>query len=336
MRPTTSTASAMRLPPRTVLLALLACAAALLFTACGERGSGASGGSAGASAGRDGGKPSVVATTPVVADLVRAIAGDRVEVAALIAPGVDPHLWSPTRTEVLEILEADAVFLSGLLLEGRAGEAFARVEVSGRPVVRLAETLPKADLLTDEENPSRFDPHVWMDPLLWARTAPAVRDALVKVDPAGKEAFDGNLAAFEESARALDRECALILSGIPQSARVLVTAHDAFNYFGKRYGLEVRGIQGISTESEPALAAIEALVAEMSERRVPALFAESTVSNRSVLAVIEGCKAREHEVVLGDTLFSDSLGRAGTPEGTWRGMMLHNARSIARALGGGA
>lgn len=333
MRPTSP---AIAVPLRAALLVLLACAASLLLASCGERDAGARGGSAGAGADRGGGKPSVVATTPVVADLVRAIAGDRVEVAALIAPGVDPHLWSPTRTEVLEILEADAVFLNGLLLEGRAGEAFARVEVSGRPVVRLAETLPKGDLLTDEENPSRFDPHVWMDPLLWARTAPAVRDALVKVDPAGIEAFDRNLAAFEELARELDRECTLILSAVPQSARVLVTAHDAFNYFGKRYGLEVRGIQGISTESEPALAAIEALVAEMSERRIPALFAESTVSNRSVLAVIEGCGARDHGVVLGDTLFSDSLGRAGTPEGTWRGMMLHNARSIARALGGGA
>lgn len=323
-------------PLRAALLMLLACAAALLLAACGERGAGARGGNAGGGADRGGGKPSVVATTPVVADLVRAIAGDRIEVVALIAPGVDPHLWSPTRTEVLEILEADAVFLNGLLLEGRAGEAFARVEVSGRPVVRLAETLSKTDLLTDDENPSRFDPHVWMDPLLWARTAPAVRDALVKIDPAGKDAFDRNLAAFEESARALDRECALILSGIPPSARVLVTAHDAFQYFGKRYGLEVRGIQGISTESEPALAAIEALVAEMSERRIPSLFAESTVSNRSVLAVIEGCEAREHEVVLGETLFSDSPGRAGTPEGSWKGMLLHNARSIARGLGGGA
>jgi len=332
MRPT---APAIPLPLRAALLVLFACAAALV-AACGERAGDAQGEGATARAKSAGGKPSVVATTPIVADLVRAIAGDRVVVSTLIMPGVDPHIWSPTRTEVLEILAADAVFLNGLLLEGRAGEAFARVEVAGRPVVRLAETLAKTDLLTEDGNPSRFDPHVWMDPLLWARTAPAVRDALAKVDPAGKDAFDRNLAAFEESARALDEECAMILSAVPQRARVLVTAHDAFSYFGKRHGFEVRGIQGVSTESEPALAAIEALVAEMSDRRIPALFAESTVSNRSVLAVIEGCAARGHEVVLGETLFSDSLGRAGTPEGTWRGMMLHNARSIARALGGGA
>lgn len=323
------------LPRRAAVLAFVACATACALVGCGEHGAGTRGEGAGLSTAGEG-KPSVVATTPVVADLVRAIAGDRAEVTALITPGVDPHLWAPTRTEVLQILEADAVFMNGLLLEGRAGDAFARVEVSGRPVVRLAETLPKADLLTDAENPSRFDPHVWMDPLLWARTAPAVRDALVKVDPAGKEEFDRNLAAFEDLARELDRECALILSAVPPSARVLVTAHDAFGYFGKRYGLELRGIQGISTESEPSLAAIESLVAEMSERRVPALFAESTVSDRSVRAVIDGCAARGHEVLLGETLFSDSLGRAGTPEGTWKGMMLHNARSIARALGGGS
>lgn len=279
-------------------------------------------------------KPLLVVTTPMVGDVVRAIAGDRATVEVLIGPGVDPHLWSPTRSDVLRILDADAVFLSGLMLEGRAGDAFARVETSGRPVVRVAESIAKADLLTDPANPSHFDPHVWMDPLLWSKTAPIVRDTLTTLDPDGKELFAQNTIAFEEAAQRLDRECALAITSIPYASRTLVTAHDAFGYFGKRYGLVVRGIQGISTESEASIADIERLVEEICELKVPAVFVETTVSERTVRALVEGCAARGHEVKIGEALYSDSLGRAGTPEGVWTGMIRHNAKSMANALGG--
>lgn len=279
-------------------------------------------------------KPLVVATTPMVGDLVRAIGGDRVELVVLIAPGTDPHLWTPTRNEVLQVLDADAVFMNGLMLEGRAGEAFARVELSGRPVVRVAEKLPKSDLLTDQQNSSHFDPHVWMDPVLWAKTAPAVRDALAKIDPDGKESYDRNLTAFETAAAALDRDCSLAINTIPVAQRTLVTAHDAFGYFGRRYGLAVRGIQGLSTESEPSLGDIEELVGKIAEERIPAIFIETTVSDRTVRAVVDGCAAKGHELKIGEALYSDSLGRAGSAEGTWAGMMRHNAKSIANALGG--
>ncbi|MFN9075988.1 MAG: metal ABC transporter solute-binding protein, Zn/Mn family [bacterium] len=279
-------------------------------------------------------KPLVVATTPMVGDLVREIGGDRIDLVVLIAPGTDPHLWTPTRTEVMKVLEADAVFMNGLMLEGRAGEAFARVELSGRPVVRVAEKLPKSDLLTDQQNSSHFDPHVWMDPVLWAKTAPAVRDALAKIDPDGKESYDRNLTAFETAAAALDRDCSLAINTIPVAQRTLVTAHDAFGYFGRRYGLAVRGIQGLSTESEPSLGDIEELVGKISEERIPAIFIETTVSDRTVRAVVDGCAAKGHELKIGEALYSDSLGRAGSAEGTWAGMMRHNAKSIANALGG--
>jgi manganese/zinc/iron transport system substrate-binding protein len=279
-------------------------------------------------------KPLVVATTSMVGDIVRAVGGDRVDLVILIQPGTDPHLWTPTRSDVLKVLEADAVFMSGLMLEGRAGESFSRVELSGRPVVRLAESLAKKDLLTDPANPSHFDPHVWMDPVLWAKTAPAVRDALAKLDPAGSAMFDKNLASFEADAAVLDRDCSLAVNSIPFAQRTLVTAHDAFGYFGRRYGLTVRGIQGISTESEPSLGDIERLVAEVSEKRIPAIFIETTVSDRTVRAVVDGCAAKGHELKIGDALYSDSLGRAGTPDGTWPGMLRHNAKSIANALGG--
>jgi manganese/zinc/iron transport system substrate-binding protein len=224
--------------------------------------------------------------------------------------------------------------MNGLMLEGRAGDSFARVELSGRPVVRVAETLAKSDLLTDAANPSTFDPHAWMDPLLWAKTAPAVRDALAKIDPDGRAGYDTNLAAFEAETAALDKELSLTIGTIPAAQRTLVTAHDAFGYFGRRYGLTVRGIQGISTESEPSLGDIEALVTFIADERIPAIFMETTVSDRTVRAVVDGCAAKGHELKIGEALYSDSLGRAGSPEGTWAGMLRHNAKAIADALGG--
>lgn len=276
----------------------------------------------------------LVATTPMVADAVRAIAGGHAEVVGLVAPGVDPHLWSPTRSDILRLLDADAVFLNGLLLEGRAGDAFGRVEASGRPVVRLAESLDKRELLLDPANPSHFDPHVWMDPVLWARTAPAIRDALATIDPAHRAEYEANCARFTDEAAALDADIARMASTIPPSWRTLVTAHDAFRYFGRRYGLEVLGIQGISTESEPSLADIERLVATVVERGIPAVFAETTVADRSARALVEGADAQGHDLALGAPLYSDSTGPASSPEGTWLGMLRHNAVAITRALGG--
>ncbi|MDI9404151.1 MAG: zinc ABC transporter substrate-binding protein [Limnohabitans sp.] len=279
-------------------------------------------------------RPLVVCTTPMVGDLVRAVGGEFIDVDVLLVAGVDPHLWSPTRADTLRVLAADAVFLNGLQLEGRAGESFARVEASGRPVVRVAETLAKSELRTDQANGSHFDPHVWMDPVLWAKTAPTVATALAKVSPDHAKDFESRAAQFGTNAAMLDRDIKIELASLPVSQRVLVTAHDAFGYFGRRYDLEVRGVQGVSTESEPSLAAIEALVAEMCERSVPAIFAETTVSNRSVQAIVEGCAARGHEVRLGEPLYSDSLGPAASEGATWMGMLRHNARAIAAGLGG--
>jgi manganese/zinc/iron transport system substrate-binding protein len=270
----------------------------------------------------------------MVGDLVRSIAGEHAEVVVLMAPGTDPHLWTPTRNDVLRILEADAVFMNGLLLEGRAGDAFARVEASGRPVVRIAESLDRRELLTDRENPSHFDPHVWMDPILWAKTAPAVASGLAKAAPDHAKEFTTAATQVQDRANALDRDISISISSIPVAQRTLVTAHDAFGYFGRRYGLEVLGVQGISTESEPSLATIESLVALLSEKRIPTIFAESTVSDRTVRAVIEGCTAREHDVKLGDSLYSDALGPAASTAATWEGMLRHNTRAIANGLGG--
>ena len=315
-----------------VLAPLLAAWFAALGSGCGKPAGDAGAPGSAAPAARS--VPLLVCTTPMVADVVRSVAGDHAEVTALIGPGVDPHLWTPTRTDILRILDADGVFLNGLMLEGRIGDSIARVESQKRPVLRVAQTIDRNDLLTDPLRASYFDPHIWMDPSIWGRTAQPVADLLSTMMPAYKAEFDANAAKYREMAQQLERECAQVLATIPTGSRTLVSAHDAFHYYGRRFGLDVRGIQGLSTESEASIGDIENLVADIASRKVPTAFIETTVSERTVRALVEGCAAVGHELRIGEPLFSDSLGRNGTPEGTWQGMLRHNTRVIAESLGG--
>ncbi|MFM1805300.1 MAG: hypothetical protein RL136_2179 [Planctomycetota bacterium] len=279
-------------------------------------------------------RPLVVCTTPIVADLLREIGGERIEVVGLIQPGVDPHLWTPTRTDIITILEADAVALNGLMLEGRIGDSIARAESLNRPVLRVAQTISRDDLLTDHRRATYFDPHIWMDPILWGETAAPTAAFLARVAPAHADEFRARAEAFQRSAQELERECRLALAAIPYQSRLLVTAHDAFEYFGRRFDLKVRGIQGLSTESEASIADIEHLVAEISQKQIPSAFIETTVSDRTVRALVEGCKGVGHDLGIGEPLYSDSLGRLGSAEGTWIGMMRYNTRVIAESLTG--
>ncbi len=273
-------------------------------------------------------RPNIVTTTAMLADAARAIAGQAAQVSALMGEGVDPHLYRPTRADTQRLLAADLVVLNGHRLEGRMEEVLARLSRAGRRVLALAETLPRGRLRTHPEYPDAADPHIWMDPLLWADAAAALPGAI------GPGAT--GLAAYQARMARLHEYAARVLGSVPASQRVLVTAHDAFGYFGARYGLALDSIQGISTESEASLARIEALVAMLVARRVPAIFAEASVPDRAVRALIEGAAARGHVVQLGGVLFSDSLGRAGTYTGTLEGMLDHNITTIARALGGAA
>lgn len=278
----------------------------------------------------------VVVTTGMIADLVREVAGDRAEVAALMGPGVDPHLYKATRSDITALLGADLVFYNGLLLEGKMTDALMRVATSGKPVHAVTELIDERELLEPAEFQGHYDPHVWMDPVAWARATDVVRDRLIAADPAGRALYEANAAAYRAKLAALDEYARRVLSTVPESARVLVTAHDAFNYFGRRYGFEVRGIQGLSTESEAGVSDIEALVALLVERRIPAVFVETTVADRNIRALISGAAARGHAVAIGGSLFSDAMGPSGAYEGTYIGMIDHNVTTIARALGGRA
>jgi manganese/zinc/iron transport system substrate-binding protein len=278
-------------------------------------------------------KLDVVATTGMIADAVRQVGGERVNVEALMGPGVDPHLYRQTRTDIVRMTRADVVVWHGLYLEAQLEEFFAGL-AKRKKVVALAERLDKARLLEHEEYKGRFDPHVWMDPKLWRDVVIAAREALSDLDPAGRPAFEAYAARHLGDIDRLAAYSERVLASVPEAARVLVTAHDAFNYFGRAYGFEVLGIQGISTESEAGLKQIEALVTTLVERKVKAVFVESSVADRNVKALIEGAAARGWTVEIGGELYSDAMGESGTYEGTYIGMIDHNVSTIARALGG--
>jgi manganese/zinc/iron transport system substrate-binding protein len=278
----------------------------------------------------------VFATIAMVGDIVREIGGDRVRVEVLMGEGVDPHLYRATREDVARMLRSDIVFYNGLTLEGKMSDAFIRVARTGKPVYAVTELLPEDQLIEPDGADGLYDPHVWMDPRAWARAAELIADKLVQHDRANAETYRRNLAAQQRRMQALDAYAERVFATIPERQRLLVTAHDAFNYFGRRYGIEVAGIQGLSTESEAGVRRIQELVQLLAERRIPAVFVETSVSDRNVQALIEGVRARGHQVAIGSALFSDAMGAPGSYEGTYVGMLDHNVTTVVRALGGQA
>ncbi len=221
------------------------------------------------------------------------------------------------------------------------GEALDRVRGAGRPVYAVAERVSSQYLLDEEEAVGEGelpipDPHLWMDPVRWSLVVEIIAEHLISLDPAGEETYRANAAAYRESLDQLHAYAREAVASIPDDRRVLVTAHDAFNYFAERYDIEVLAIQGISTESEAGLRRIEEIVRTVVERKIPAVFTESSVPDRNVLAIVEGARARDHDVRIGGELFSDAMGESGTYEGTYIGMIDHNVTAVVRALGGEA
>lgn len=277
----------------------------------------------------------IVATTGMIADAARVVGGDRVRVQALMGPGLDPHAYRQTRSDISLLLGADLVLWHGLYLEAQMEDFLLELGES-RTVVAVADGLPPDLLLGHDDYADRFDPHVWMDPDLWALVVDGLRDALIAADPAGEAVFTANAAAYQAEVVALGDYAGQVLSTVPEPARVLVTAHDAFRYFGAAWGYEVTGLQGISTESEAGVNRVGELVDLLVARQIGAVFVESSVPDRAIRALIEGAAAQGHAVTIGGELFSDAMGADGTYEGTWLGMIDHNVTTIARALGGEA
>ena len=276
---------------------------------------------------------SIVATTGMVADAARQVGGDLVTVTALMGPGIDPHSYRQTRSDIVAMTRADLVLWHGLYLEAQLEEVLLDLGRS-RTVVAVGEAVPEAELIGHPDYEGRFDPHVWMDPDLWRHVVEAVRDTLSTARPDAAATFATNAEAHLADLARLSDFKARSLSSVPDGARVLLTAHDAFGYFGRAQGFEVMGIQGISTESEAGLNRIGELVDMLVERKIGAVFVESSVSDRNIRALIEGAAAKGHEVRVGGEVFSDAMGPDGTYEGTYLGMMDHNITTIASALGG--
>jgi manganese/zinc/iron transport system substrate-binding protein len=270
-------------------------------------------------------------TTAMIGDIVRMVGGERVVSTVLMGPGVDPHLYKASLSDVAKLSDADILFYNGLHLEGKMGEVLHKLE-SSRPVIPVSETIPRDLLRSPAEFEGNPDPHVWMDVKLWMKATEAVRDELAKFDAAHAAGYRERAAAYLEQMGKLDAYAKRQIASIPQIRRVLVTAHDAFGYFGRAYNIEVMGLQGISTASEYGLGDVQRLVHLLASRRVKAVFVESSIPRRAIDAVVQGCKARGHEVVIGGTLFSDAMGAEGTPEGTYLGMIRANVDTIAKAL----
>lgn len=278
---------------------------------------------------------SITTTIGMVRDIVHHVAGDKAKVTALVGAGVDPHLYKPTRDDVAAMTGSDVIFYSGLMLEGKMADTLIRVG-RGKPVYAVTELIDENLLFKPEEMSGHFDPHVWMDAGAWGQCAEAVGRALAEFDPANAEVYRANAAAYVAECAKLADYAKQSIASIPESSRVLITSHDAFNYFGRAYGLNVMGVQGLSTESEAGLQRINELVDFLVKNDVKAVFVESSVSSKNIQALIEGAKSRGHEVKIGGELYSDAMGPDGTYEGTYLGMIDHNVTLVARGLGGTA
>lgn len=278
----------------------------------------------------------ISATVGMIADVVKQVAGDKATVEGIIGEGVDPHLYKPTSKDVKQLQAADVIFYNGLMLEGKMGDVLVRMARTGKPVYAVTDEILDQEgyIITDESE--HYDPHVWMDVSGWIRAVDVVAKALSEYDPENKDFYTANAFSYTGELDALHSYAENRIETIPAEQRVLVTAHDAFNYMARAYGLEVRGIQGLSTESEAGVKDIEDLVTFLVERKIPAVFVESSVSDKNVKALIEGAAARGHRVLIGGELYSDAMGPAGTYRGTYIGMIDHNVTTITRALGGDA
>ncbi len=284
-------------------------------------------------AGAQDGGLAVVATTGQVADIARNVGGDLVSVTPIMGAGIDPHSYTPSEGDLQRLFDGEVILYSGLNLEGRFGEVFEALG-GDKPVVALTDGFPPEQLLASPQYPDQFDPHVWFDPDLWSGAVTRAAAALGEADGDNAATYEANAAAHVQQLAAFAAEAETVLATVPETQRVLVTAHDAFNYFGRRFGFEVVGIQGISTETEAGVNDLQRVAELIAERQIPAIFVETSVSPATIEAVQAAVRDRGFEVTVGGSLYSEALGDEGTPEGTYLGMYTHNVNTITTALGG--
>lgn len=277
------------------------------------------------------GKINVVTTIAQIGEPLSVIGGDRLNVKSLMGPSVDPHLYKATQSDMETLEEADIIFYNGLHLEANMVEIFEKISES-KPVLAVGETIPEESLLKDEKGV--VDPHIWFDLDLWQQALDAAVEQLKEFSPEDADYFEENKKKYFARLADLKKE-AEKLADIPESQRVLVTAHDAFGYFGRMHGIKVVGLQGLSTDSEIGVTDIQDTIDIIKKYKVPAVFIESSINEKSIKAVIEGAKSEGINVTLGGELYSDAMGEEGTEEGTYIGMYRHNINTIYEALSEG-
>tara|TARA_R110002012_G_scaffold54022_3_gene138529 strand:+ start:11316 stop:12278 length:963 start_codon:yes stop_codon:yes gene_type:complete len=279
----------------------------------------------------DNGKIKVVTTTTMLTDLVSEIGGDHVSLQGLMGAGVDPHLYKASEGDVSKLYGADIIFYSGLHLEGKLVDVFEKME-GKKNTVSLGDRLPKDELIPSEYFASNYDPHVWFNIQFFKQFAQIVTQELSKADPANAESYSENNKKYQEKLDALESEIKSTIATLPEENRILVTAHDAFNYFGKAYGFQVVGLQGISTATEAGVKDVQNLSEFIIKNNIKAIFVESSVPRRTIEALQQAVLSKKHNVEIGGSLYSDALGNPGTVEGTYIGMFKYNVNTIVNAL----
>jgi manganese/zinc/iron transport system substrate-binding protein len=285
----------------------------------------------GAPAGDGEGPLQVVATIGQITDIAQIVGGEHVQVNGLMGAGVDPHLYVATESDVDLLQNADVIFYNGLFLEAQMAEIMEQLG-ERKTVTAVAENIDPAQLLPWAAYADEYDPHVWFDVTLWMKAVEAVRDTYIEIDPEHADAYRANADAYLQELEGLHAYVQEQAARVPEAQRVLVTAHDAFHYFGRAYGFEVRGLQGISTATEAGTADVRDLADFIVQRQIPAIFVESSVPVRNVEALQAAVRSQGFEVAIGGQLFSDAMGDPDTPEGNYVGMVRHNIDTIAGAL----
>ncbi|PKB42293.1 manganese/zinc/iron transport system substrate-binding protein [Cellulophaga sp. RHA19] len=278
------------------------------------------------------GKLNVVTTTTMITDLLHNIGGDAINVVGLMGSGVDPHLYKASEGDVTKLVEADIVFYGGLHLEGKLVEVFEKMEHTGKKTVAVSDALDKKELIGSEYFASNYDPHIWFNVTFWKQITTYVANELKKLNPKNAAVYEENSKTYLEKLTKLDLDLRETINQLPKEKRILVTAHDAFNYFGKSYGFNVVGLQGISTATEAGVQDVQELSKFIIDNKVKAIFVETSVPKRTIEALQASVQSKNHNVTIGGTLYSDALGDKGTVEGTYLGMFKYNVTTIVNAL----
>jgi len=274
----------------------------------------------------------VTTTIGMITDVVKEVGGEHVNVVGLMGSGVDPHLYKASQGDIKKLDQADIIFYNGLHLEGKMVEIFERM-ANKKPTIAVSDNIDRSSLrLGDNNMGTEYDPHIWFNVAHWMKTTESIRDGLIELDPSHKEVFEENAENYLKQLEELDLEVRVKIASIPEEGRVLVTAHDAFGYFGDAYGIKVMGLQGISTASEAGTKDLIDLRDYLVVNKIKAVFIESSVPRKAIDAVIQGANEKGHKVEIGGELFSDAMGEDGSPEGNYIGMVRHNVNTIVGAL----